>query len=232
MSKSLATNLVAAAIVIVALLLPEGPVRRPLLYMGLFALSGALTNWIAIHMLFERVPGFYGSGIVPARFEEFKAGIRTLILDNYFTEENFARLTEDAVAEDLDLAAIGEEIRYSELFDGLLGTVQKSSVGGMLSMVGGVSLLEKLRDPFEREMRKRVTSVLSNSHVREVLAHGMSVQGLRRKVETLVDGRLAELTPRRVKEIVQKMIRRHLGWLVIWGGAFGALLGLLASFLS
>ncbi|MCU7375947.1 hypothetical protein PEC18_35415 [Paucibacter sp. O1-1] len=34
---------------------------------GLFALSGAITNWLAIHMLFEKVPGLYGSGVVPSR---------------------------------------------------------------------------------------------------------------------------------------------------------------------
>ena len=45
---------------------------------GFFALSGALTNWIAIHMLFERVPFLYGSGIIPNRFEEFKESITAL----------------------------------------------------------------------------------------------------------------------------------------------------------
>ena len=40
-----------------------------------FALSGGITNWIAIHMLFEKIP-FYGSGVIPKRFEEFKTGIK------------------------------------------------------------------------------------------------------------------------------------------------------------
>ena len=42
---------------------------------GLFALSGGLTNWLAIHMLFERIPFLYGSGVIPERFEDFKQGI-------------------------------------------------------------------------------------------------------------------------------------------------------------
>ena len=35
---------------------------------GAFALSGAATNWLAIHMLFEKVPGLYGSGVIETRF--------------------------------------------------------------------------------------------------------------------------------------------------------------------
>jgi len=35
---------------------------------GLFALSGSITNWLAVHMLFEKVPFLYGSGVIPARF--------------------------------------------------------------------------------------------------------------------------------------------------------------------
>ena len=32
-----------------------------------------------------------------------------------------------------------------------------------------------------------------------------------------------------VKDIVQTMIRQHLGWLVVWGGVFGGLIGLLTT---
>ena len=34
-----------------------------------------------------------------------------------------------------------------------------------------------------------------------------------------------------VKEIIQTMIREHLGWLVVWGGVFGGLFGLIAGVL-
>ena len=35
-----------------------------------------------------------------------------------------------------------------------------------------------------------------------------------------------------VKQIVQDMIRHHLGWLVVWGGVFGGLIGLITSILN
>jgi uncharacterized membrane protein YheB (UPF0754 family) len=47
------------------------------------------------------------------------------------------------------------------------------------------------------------------------------------KVEAIVNRRLEELTPQMVKIIVQDMIQKHLGWLVVWGGVFGGLIGLL-----
>ncbi|MDP2284753.1 MAG: DUF445 domain-containing protein, partial [Pseudohongiella sp.] len=63
MDKGLLTNLVAAVFVMAGWLLPE-PASAWVLSAGLFALSGSLTNSLAMHMLFEKVPGFYGSGVI------------------------------------------------------------------------------------------------------------------------------------------------------------------------
>ena len=49
------------------------------------------------------------------------------------------------------------------------------------------------------------------------------------KLSLIVNARLEELTPAMVKEIVQDMIKEHLGWLVIWGAVFGGLIGLFSS---
>ena len=49
------------------------------------------------------------------------------------------------------------------------------------------------------------------------------------QVEKIIDNRLEELTPDQVKKIVQDMIRKHLGWLVIWGAVFGGLIGFIFS---
>jgi len=34
-----------------------------------------------------------------------------------------------------------------------------------------------------------------------------------------------------VKEMVQNIIKEHLGWLVIWGAVFGGLIGFVSTFL-
>jgi len=41
--------------------------------------------------------------------------------------------------------------------------------------------------------------------------------------------KIIPLSPNDIKIIIQKMIREHLGWLVVWGGFFGGLLGLIFS---
>jgi len=83
--KSLITNLVAAALLVAGLYIPW--YADQIFSMGIFALSGALTNWLAVYMLFEKVPGLYGSGVIPNRFEEFKTGIKNLIMNQFFTAE-------------------------------------------------------------------------------------------------------------------------------------------------
>ena len=52
------------------------------------------------------------------------------------------------------------------------------------------------------------------------------------RVEQIVDQRLDELTPVQVKNIIQEMIRKHLGWLVVWGGAVGGFIGLGVSIIQ
>jgi uncharacterized membrane protein YheB (UPF0754 family) len=52
------------------------------------------------------------------------------------------------------------------------------------------------------------------------------------QIERIIDQRLAELTPEHVKTIVEDIIRQHLGWLVVWGGVVGGLMGLLIAIVS
>ena len=94
MNKSLVTNVASVALVGVGYAVDSALVRT----MGLFATSGALTNWLAVHMLFEKVPLLYGSGVIPARFEEFKEAIRELIMAQFFTKENVERFFREARA--------------------------------------------------------------------------------------------------------------------------------------
>ena len=58
MNKSVITNLIAIFAIVLGYLMLDA---TPILFMtGLFALSGGVTNWLAIHMLFEKVPLLYG----------------------------------------------------------------------------------------------------------------------------------------------------------------------------
>lgn len=230
MSKSLITNLIAICLFLISFFAPHFPYQDLLLQISLFGLSGALTNWVAIYMLFEKVPGLYGSGIIPLRFESFKQGIRHLILNNFFTEENFKKFGAQAGA-NIDLKSIVKEFDFNNLFNGLIKLVVESKLGNMLEMFGGKAVLENLREPFIREIEIRVTDLADDPEVKKKISGKMSdYNALLEKVEVMVDSRLEELTPEMVKDIIQEMIRKHLGWLVIWGGVFGGLMGIITWF--
>lgn len=233
MDKSLATNLVALLLTSAGLLLP-GAAGELLRSTGLFALSGALTNWLAIHMLFEKVPGFYGSGVIPLRFEEFKAAIRDLVMQQFFSPERieafFARLDEGEAPDSHDLRPLVERLDLDQAFDSLVEVIMASSFGAMLGMFGGAPALEPLREPFQGKMKDFLLKVAEDPEVAAQFRRASSGL-LQDKAADIVERRLEELTPQLVKEIVQRMIRDHLGWLVVWGGVLGGLLGLLAALL-
>lgn len=232
MNKSLLTNLLSLIVMACGWFF-----ALPWLWaMGLFAFSGAVTNWLAIHMLFEKVPLLYGSGVIPARFTEFKQGIYDLIMWQFFSKENLQRLLaeqheRDAVS--LKLAPVIETIDLSPAFDALLETVQKSSLGGMLAMFGGAQMLVPLKQPFIENLSRSLVELADSPDVQQQIKNqlhqGDTIDLLQPKIAAVVEARLAELTPAMVKDIVQQMIRQHLGWLVVWGGVFGALIGLLSS---
>ncbi len=225
------TNVIALVCTIVGYL-----IAQPILFtVGLFALSGAITNWLAVHMLFEKVPGLYGSGVIPARFEEFKAGIRNLMMEQFFTEDNIDRFLSNrsGKASAIDLTPIIKKVDLSPAFDSLVDVIENSSFGGMLAMFGGSEALQPLKEPFVEKMQQAVAEITSteefNSLLREELEQPNVIAGMRDKVSDIIEKRLNELTPELVKEIIQTMIRKHLGWLVVWGGVFGGLIGLIAA---
>lgn len=226
---SLLTNLLAFFIAVAGFLLP-GNGGEILLSIGLYATSGALTNWLAIHMLFEKVPGFYGSGVIPARFTEFKAGIRELVMQQFFNSENVRQFFSHAGAGHASgpgtlIDGIIAKVDFNKAFDALVEVILQSSFGGMLGMLGGPNALTPLREPFVQRMQHFLAEVGEDADLLAELGNRSSASLLAR-VEVIVDRRLDELTPQLVKEIIQQMIRKHLGWLVVWGGVVGGLIGL------
>lgn len=227
------TNLITVILVLLSFLF-ENTLGSLLLYTGLFALSGAVTNQLAIHMLFEKVPYLYGSGVIPLQFEAFKNSIKNLMMTQFFTQEqleNFFKNEEKKI----DLTPIIQKTDFSPAFDALSKTVMESSFGGMLGMFGGESVLNTLREPFSLKMKSAVITIVNsesfNHTLQEHLQSSSLSEDMIKSIENIIDARLGELTPQMVKEMVQKIIHEHLSWLVVWGGIFGGLIGLLSSVL-
>jgi uncharacterized membrane protein YheB (UPF0754 family) len=226
MNKSLLTNIVAILICIGAYAFPD--YAEYFFTVSIFALSGGLTNWLAVHMLFEKIPLLYGSGVISNRFEDFKAGIKTLIVSEFFTREHIERFFKDSgpdVAEN-----ILEKVDFDRVFAELTDAIAVSNLGSMLAMVGGKKALEPLRDPVTEKLKNIIVDLANDDEI----GRGNSdfTQSFFDKVQHIIDNRLDELTPEHVKKIVEDMIRKHLGWLVVWGGVFGGIIGLAVSVLQ
>lgn len=231
--KHILPNVLAALVILTSFAFAE-PVSAVILSVGLFALSGAITNWLAIHMLFERVPGLYGSGVVPLHFEEFKTGLLSLVTTHLFKPENveaaFANPDEN---NGIDLTPALEGLDLDVAYDQLVDVIMESSFGAMLGMVGGAQSLEPMRGPFKTRMQTFLIDTAKSPRFQKIMAGQLasmtSSEQFMEKINEIVKARLDELTPDMVKNIVQDMIRKHLGWLVVWGGVFGGLIGLLTA---
>ena len=215
-NKSLTTNMAALTIIAFSYLSPK---HNEIIYLiGLFALSGGITNWLAIHMLFEKVPFFYGSGVIPSRFEEFKLGIKHLVMTEFFTPQNIDAFVEQQ--SDIFSADLNKMIDFDRVFDGLVEAIEGSSMGSLLAMLGGKKALLPLKEPITLKLQEIIWEMRASKTVDKKLTSSLLNQ-----VEQIIDQRLDELTPVHVKNIIQEMIRKHLGWLVVWGGVVGGIIG-------
>lgn len=155
-------------------------------------------------------------------------------MSQFFTKEQLDDFFETEEKK-IDLSPIIEETDFTPAFDALSKTVMESSFGGMLSMFGGESALDGLREPFSLKMKSAVIKIVNSDAFNNTLAKHMQNSSLSSDVissiEELIDARLNELTPIMVKEIVQRLIKEHLSWLVVWGGVFGGLIGMISSFI-
>jgi len=235
MNKSLFTNITAGFLVVFGLA-SNVTYSHDIFIIGLFALSGAITNWIAVHMLFEKVPFLYGSGVVENRFEQFKGAIHFLMMNEFFTKENLEKFFESELTDTkshFDFSSLMNKTDFSPAYESLKSAVMESSFGSMLGMFGGEAALEPLKEPFTLKLQAAITGIVHTQEFQKTLHENLSSSSVSddiyEKVSGIVNKRLDELTPKMVKEIVQKMIKEHLGWLVVWGGVFGGLIGLIST---
>ena len=233
MNKSLLTNLISLLLIAIGYITPVFSTQ--LKTMGLYSFSGAITNWLAIHMLFEKVPFLYGSGVITERFQEFKAGIKHLIMNQFFTKENFEKFVSSSSQNliKIEKEAIYEAIDFDHVFTKLKTAILESPFGGMLGMFGGEQALEPLKPQFEEKFKEIIGDLVDDEKfIQSFTKKSEGDNLLMTNVQNIVDQRLEELTPKMVKDIIQDMIKRHLGWLVVWGGVFGALIGLIVSLIG
>lgn len=201
-----------------------------LLAAGVFGFAGGITNWLAVKMLFDRVPLLYGSGVIPNRFKEIRATIKSLIMTHFFDEDYLRRFFEEHGSQLTGGTNLEEELTNllasddaDAAIDAEIEKLKQGPMGMMIKMAGN-DILKVIIKQFMGGLVTRIAPV-AEARLREKT---LDVAALRDQVDRLLEVKLEELTPEIVKAMMERVMREHLGWLIVWGNVFGALIGLLS----
>jgi len=220
-----------------ACLLPETfgqAVARWVLAAGLFGFAGGITNWLAIKMLFDRVCNLPGSGVIPMRFKEIRQVIKDTIMKTFFDGpylEQYMDKKMASLAGELDVGAKIKEMLEKPEVDAMI-TKALEELGGkpegtMIMMMGIMPIqLKPLITPFLSSMADDIGPLLGRMFDMKSV---MSVEKLRGEIDLLMTEKLLELTPKMVRDLLEEVMRKHLGWLIVWGNVFGGLIGLVST---
>jgi uncharacterized membrane protein YheB (UPF0754 family) len=219
--KSFITNMVAGLVVAIGYISPYFPTL--LQNIGLFALSGSITNWLAIHMLFEKIPFLYGSGVIELRFKDFKSGIKNLVMSQFFNQEGSSEFL--TKVKKIVISNLESSINFEFLYKQLVEAIISSPAGAIITMMGGESTLEPLKAPIISRIKEFINKLSSS----DLKLEDKKVELFIKEVDKIISDKIDQLTPIMVKNIIQDIIKKHLGWLVVWGGVFGGIIGFIAS---
>ena len=227
--------------ILVRCLEPEGSsqsIGHYILGCGLFGFSGGITNWIAVKMLFERVgvKPYYlpGSGVIPDRHIEIRNAIKSMIMKMFFSKEFLEEYMNNRFTELMTEKNLGDIVRkqvsqpgFDALFEAKLEAISKTPDGMILNTIaplfGGVAPMVPILKPFIGAFGSEIVNdIARNCEVTDLV----STEDVIREVENLLNEKLVMITPEMVRELMEEIIRDHLGWLVVWGNVFGAVIGM------
>ncbi|XRB18740.1 VASt domain-containing protein [Pseudoscourfieldia marina] len=241
--KGNVSNIVTFVVLIVGVILrvavvgedkyPDSLYARCVLGFGLFGFAGGVTNLLAVRMLFDKIPGVYGSGIIPNQFQSIKVAIRTMILDTFFEEDFLSRQVKEKINILHDSSTVSGALdkamaipQFGVALEDKLSMLMTTPIGAMIVAVGAtpaslVPIVKPVIRQVGLEVAPRVAKSLSNQ--------ALPLDKFRGSVSVLIDERLAELTANRVRMLVEAVMKANLGWLVVWGNVFGGAIGLVSE---
>ena len=189
---------------------PPHPLAPWVLAAGLFGFAGGITNWLAVKMLFDRVCALPGSGVIPMRFKEIREVVKNTIMKTFFDGpylEQYMDRKMGALVGQVDVAGKLRQALESPEVDAIIDkqlTELADKPEGMLLMMGGIQpiMLKPMVKPFVVGMAEDVAPMLTDLiDVKSIL----SVEKLRDEIDTLMTDKLQELTPDRVKNLMEEV---------------------------
>ncbi|XRB15161.1 DUF445 domain-containing protein [Pseudoscourfieldia marina] len=234
LEKGALVNEVACVIMVIGIALHKGAGVSAgfwIFYFGLFGFAGGITNWIAIKMLFDEIPGVYGSGIIPKQFKQIRTTIKRMVMETFFEPKFLEKQLRERLSKYANSDAAREAVsslmstpEFESALDEKLNQFGSGMTGTMLKMLGlDPMVMKPYVKPFVEGVAEDCAPFLA-----QMLAEGnLPVLQLRDEVDRLMEERLKELTAEKVKALVEDIMREHLGWLVVWGVIFGIVIGII-----
>ena len=183
-----------------------GPAADYIFAFGLFGFAGGVTNWLAVKMLFDEVPGLIGSGVIPKRFEEIRAAVKKTIMKTFFDKKFIAKYVTESSQDIMAKLGLKEkmtEFLMSDKGDAMLSeklaNMRSSDLGLMLAMVnidiGGAMMIARVRDELINaagEAGPLIASVVDPKN--------LPIDSLRQEVDKLMEAKLGELDADKVTD--------------------------------
>ncbi|KAJ6236010.1 hypothetical protein M0813_28286 [Anaeramoeba flamelloides] len=201
------------------------------LAIGIFGFAGGFTNWIAVKMLFDKIPFIYGSGVILRKYVELRRIIKSAVLMNFFDKVHLSGYLENKVSKllkklkvDTELKEILESPIVDKLIDQKIEQLETKTEFEMLKMMGiETGNLKSIIVVFILEFASNLGPIFKSL----TQTNTFNVEKIRNEIDTLMEDRLKDLTPQIMRKLMIDMLRSHLNWLIFWGNVFGAVIGLL-----
>ncbi|XP_070575839.1 uncharacterized protein [Ptychodera flava] len=178
---------------------------------GIFGFSGGAANWVAIKLVFYRIPGLIGSGVIPRHYMEIKQRIKSMVIEIFFEQEFLSRYL--AEKGDAFLSAINLEDQMKEttesghmdvLIDKQIKMMVTEPEGAMFKMVGMdstklKSFVKSLICSISNQITHRLLVSFKNS------TH-FTAEHIRHEVEAMIVTRMENITAKQVIKIVEELV--------------------------
>ena len=56
-----------------------------------------MSNWLAVRMVFDKIPGIYGSGIIPLKFKVIREVVKSTIMRTFFDKTYLSRYVHEKI---------------------------------------------------------------------------------------------------------------------------------------
>eukprot|EP00040_Diaphanoeca_grandis_P026870 m.151472 g.151472 ORF g.151472 m.151472 type:complete len:299 (+) comp30760_c3_seq1:173-1069(+) len=209
--------------------------EKYILSFGLFGFAGGLTNWIAVTMLFVRVPGLVGSGVIPVRYVQIRETVKDIIMETFFDPEFLSAFLGGkleqygaAIHPEEHVQGMLKSEEFDKKIDANLNTLgERPEFAAVIAMGIQPEQLKPMIIPFISGFAEELAPMLKAKMIDPKVV--VNIEDVRSQIEIYMSVRMETLTAQKVTRLLAFVIRDHLGWLVLWGCVFGSILGVICE---